>query len=100
MLAVEMAATKTTTKRAGSKKPAGRKLSRLTIAGDEASRLARRTMLLATCAAVKWNLTRAAEALDLATPSDVIRALKDLAPEEYEAARERGDVATRRDSKE
>lgn len=94
MLDATMATTKTT------KKPAprttARKQSKLTMAGDEASRLARRTMLLATCDALKWNLTRVAETLDLATGADVIRALKELAPDEYEAARTRGDIARRR----
>jgi hypothetical protein len=76
----------------------GRLKSKLTMAREEASRLAGRTLLLATCEALKWNLTRVAETLAMATPSDVIRALKELAPEEYDAARERGDVSTRRDS--
>lgn len=91
MLAAEMATVKKAPKKPTVKAP-GRKLSKLALAGNEASRLARRTMLLATCEAVKWNLTRVAEVLDLATPSDVIRALKELAPNEYEAAQERGDV--------
>lgn len=95
MLAETMAAPRTPPR---PETPEGRRKSKLTQAGEEASRLARRTLLLTTCETVKWNLTRAAEALVLATPSDVIRALKDLAPEEYEAARERGDIATRRDA--
>lgn len=96
-----MLSTVTTAKKAAKKKatPEGRKKSKLTAAREEASRLAGRTMLLATCDALKWNLTRVAEALELATPSDVIRALKELAPEEYAAAQERGDVAKRRDGR-
>ena len=83
-------------KQAAGKAPAGRKKSKLTTAGDEASQLARRTLLLGTCEAAKWNLTRVAEALDLATGADVIRALKELAPEEYEAAQTDGRIARRR----
>jgi hypothetical protein len=94
-----MATTKAASKRqAAGKVAAGRKRSKLTLAREEAARLAGRTLLLGTCEALKWNLTRVAETLDMATPSDVIRSLKELAPEEYEAAQKRGDVATRRDS--
>lgn len=89
-----------TTQRKPAKAPEGRKKSKLTLAREEASRLAGRTMLLATCDALKWNLTRVAESLEMATASDVIRALKELAPQEYEAAQERGDVAKRRDAQE
>lgn len=94
-----MASTKTAPKTA--RKPAaateGRKRSKLSAAGEEASRLARRTLLLTTCETLGWNLTRVAAALEMATASDVIRALKELAPAEYTAAQDRGDVATRRD---
>ena len=76
--------------------PKERKKSKLTAAREEASRLAGRTVLLATCEALKWNLTRVAETLEMATGADVIRALKELAPEEYEAAQQRGDIARRR----
>lgn len=85
-------------RQAAGKVAAGRKKSKLTLAREEAAQLAGRTLLLGTCEALKWNLTRVAETLDMATPSDVIRALKELAPDEYEAAQKRGDIATRRDS--
>lgn len=87
-----------TTKKPG-KKPAAkgpRKTSKLTRAGDDAARLAKRTILLTTCEALRWNLSRVAEALELTTAADVIRALKELAPEEYEAAQVRGDITTHR----
>lgn len=77
----------------------GRKKSKLTQVGDEASKLARRSVLLATLDACKWNLTRAAEVLEMVGASDIIRAIKELDLEtEYEAAKERGDVAKRRDN--
>lgn len=85
-------------KQAAGKAPAGRKKSKLTAAGEEGSQLARRTLLLGTCEALKWNLARVAEVLELASHADVIRALKELAPEEYEAARDAGKIAKRRDS--
>lgn len=72
----------------------GRKKSKLTIAGEEASRLARRTMLQATLSACGWNLSKAAELLDMTSASDVIRAIGELGlDDELLAARERGDVA-------
>lgn len=86
------------TGRASTPASEGRKRSKLSAAGEEASRLARRTLLLTTCETLGWNLTRVATALEMATASDVIRALKELAPTEYAAAQTRGDVATRRDA--
>jgi len=86
----------TTKKSAQPKKPAAktRKKSKLTIAGEEASRLARRTMLQATLTACGWNLSKAAELLDMTSASDVIRAIGELdLDKELLAARERGDVA-------
>lgn len=91
---VSMATTKRTTK------PAPRRQSKLTLAREEGARHAGRLALLATCDALGWNLTRVAEVLEMTTPADVIRALKELAPAEYEAAKARGDVAKRRDSTE
>lgn len=84
----------------GKRTPAGRKKSKLTMAREEASRLAGRTVLLAACDAAKWNLTRVAEALELSTQADVIRALKELAPDEYDAARERGAISPGRRAEE
>ena len=98
MMTAEMA-TKTKKKTAQTAR-AGRKKSKLTQAREDASRLAGRSVLLASCEALKWNLTRVAEVLEMATQADVIRALKELAPEEYEAARQRGDVAPGRRSDE
>lgn len=85
---------KTTTGR--TKKPAvktapeGRKKSKLTLAREEGSRLAGRTLLLGTCEATGWNLARVAEVLGLASNADVIRALNELAPEEYARAQDEG----------
>lgn len=100
-----MASTKTTKPAAKApRKPAakaseaaeGRRKSKLTQAGEEGSRLARRSVLLATCEAADWNLARVAEVLVMASHADVIRALKELAPEEYAAAQASGAVAKRR----
>lgn len=96
MLCAPMASPKKSTKKPTTKaasKPEGRKKSKLTLAGEEAATLAKRTLLLTTLAACRWNLSRTAEVLDLATGADVIRALKELAPEEYDAAKARGDVS-------
>ena len=86
-------------KASGKSKPTPRKRSKLTLAREEGSRLAGRTLLLGTCEALKWNLTRVAEVLEMTAAADVARAVMELAPEEFEAARERGDVsrATRAD---
>lgn len=85
--------TKAGTKRTGkaaTKAPEGRKKSKLTLAREEGSRLAGRTLLLGTCEATGWNLSRVAEVLELASNADVIRALNELAPEEYVKAQEAG----------
>ena len=70
----------------------GRKRSKLSAAGEEASRLARRTLLLTTCETLGWDLTKVAAALELATGADVIRGLKELAPDEYAAAQADGRI--------
>lgn len=90
----------TTAKKSAKKKaaPEGRKKSKLTMIGDEAAAVAKRGALLSACDAHGWNLTRVAETLGMVGAPDVIRALKELAPEEYAAARVRGDVAKRRDT--
>jgi len=97
MLAAEMPAPKKSTRTKAPAKaaprPAARKQSKLTLAGDEASKLARRTLLITTLGACGWNLARTAAALDLASGADVIRALKELAPEEYDAARADGRIS-------
>lgn len=74
------------------KKPTPRKLSKLSAVGDEASKSARRALLLATLDALKWDMTRVASALELATNADVIRALKELAPDEYAEAQNDGRI--------
>lgn len=76
----------------GSVADSKRKLSRLSAAGEEASRLARRTLLLTTCETVQWDLSAVARALELTTSADVIRALRELAPSEYEEAKLSGKI--------
>lgn len=79
---------------AKSPEPEGRRKSKLTQIGDEAKKGAMRDALLAELKRQQWNLTRAAEALEMAGPSAVITALRDLdLGDEYEAARSRGDIA-------
>lgn len=60
--------------------------------GREAAREAQRKALLRTLKAHDWNLAHTAAALGMGTASAVIRALKALAPEEYESARTDGRV--------
>lgn len=66
-----------------------RSKSLLTEIGEHAMRAA----LLKSLKDNDWNLTRTAESLRMSAASSVIRALKSLAPDEYERARERGDIA-------
>lgn len=74
---------------AKTKAPAAkRKRSKLTEAGDEGARLAKRIALLSTCRACGWVLTKVAVELELASAADVIRALKELAPDEYAEAQQ------------
>lgn len=81
-----------------SKKAAKKKTRSLAEIGREASQNAQRIALLAELEAQGWNLTATAEAFGIAGPN-VIRALKSLAPEEYEKARRDGRIspANRRD---
>jgi len=75
------------------KTPVGRKKSRLTLAAEEAARLAKRNLLAETIAALGWNLSAIARHLEMAGASDVIRALKEAGLEaEYLAAKARGDI--------
>lgn len=69
-----------------------RKLSAFARVGDEAKAAAQREFLLKTLDAHKWSLSVACEALGLATSADVIRALKQLAPKEYAAAKADGRI--------
>lgn len=86
MLAPAMAAPKS---KKPTKAPAERKKSKLTQIGEEAQRKA----LLAELRRQSWNLSATAEALELGGAGNVIRAIKALdLVEQYEAARNRGDV--------
>lgn len=83
MLSGEMATTKTST----DTKPPVRRKSLLTQAGEAAQR----GLLLGALEEHGWNLTRVAEALAMAGPGDVNRAIRVLGlGEEYEAAKARG----------
>ena len=66
--------------------------------GREAAREAQRKALLRALKAHDWNLAHTAEALSMGAASAVIRALKALAPEEYDAAREDGRIRSGRPS--
>lgn len=73
--------------------PEPRKKSVLTQVGDEAKAKAQRDLLLKTLKANDWNLTATAEALEMGAIAAVIRALNDLAPDEYEKARKDGLIS-------
>lgn len=89
-----MAKTKTPGKRPAAKGP--RKKSLLTLAGEAAQR----GLLLQKLKDCGWNLTRTAEALEMAGAGDVNRAIKLLGlDEEYEAAKGRGEAKPGRPSK-
>jgi hypothetical protein len=81
---------KTGTRASAPKAPKRNALSRV---GDETSRVARREMLLLAMKATEWSLTAAAALLEMSSPSDVRRALLDLAPEEFAAAQREGLVS-------
>ena len=74
-------------KRTALKKPA-RERSLYAQTGDDARRDAQRKLLLKTLREFDWNLTATAEALGMAGSPAVIKALRDVAPDEYEMARE------------
>ena len=60
---------------------------------SEIGREAQRAALLEECERQGWNLTHVAASLSLSSASNVIRSLRTLGlEEEYEAAKERGDV--------
>jgi transcriptional regulator with GAF, ATPase, and Fis domain len=108
MLAPTMATTRKPTK--PTTKPSGRPSTRRPAAvappktfaevGREAAREAQRKVLLESWKANGWNMTATAEALGMGSGPAVIRALKTLAPDEYEAAKTDGRVspANRRES--
>jgi transcriptional regulator with GAF, ATPase, and Fis domain len=71
----------------------GRVKSKLTLAREAAALAAGRELLLATLEACGWRLTEAARTLEVASVSQVIRAIREHGLEgEYEAARVRGDI--------
>lgn len=72
------------------KAPATRSLYATT--GDAARRAAQRKLLLRTLRETRWSLREAADALGLSGSAGVVRALKDVAPEEYAAARADGRI--------
>jgi len=109
MLAATMATTRKPTKT--TTKPSGRPSTRrkpiaaappktFAEVGREAAREAQRKVLLEAWEAHAWNMTATAEALSMGDGTAVIRALKALAPEEYEAAKKDGRIspANRRES--
>jgi hypothetical protein len=68
--------------------------SKLSLAGDAASRSARRSLLLETLVAVRWNLTAAARELDMAGASDITRSIHDLGLTAlYQMARDAGHIS-------
>lgn len=73
--------------------PEGRRVSRFTRVGNDAKAAAQRKLLLDTLKQNGWNLTATAEALEMAALANVIRALQELAPDEYEAARRDGRIS-------
>lgn len=89
-----MATTKKKSTRAPAK--AARERSAFAQAGEEARREAQRKLLLRTLRETGWNITRTAEALGMGAAPAVTRALKDLAPEEYAAAKADGRITNYR----
>lgn len=77
---------------------ATRKQSLFTRVGEEAKAKAQRELLLKTLTERRWNLTATAKALEL-FPAALIRALRELAPEEYQTARASGVVRLGRKKK-
>jgi transcriptional regulator of acetoin/glycerol metabolism len=69
------------------KKPAARKKSKLTLAGEAAQR----GLLLAALKEHRWNLSHVAAALEMGNASTVLRSIKLLGlVEEYDAAKASG----------
>ena len=71
----------------------GRVKSALTLAAEEGARAAKRELLLRTLDANDWNFAATARALGLTGTPAVIRALNEVAPDEYERAKRDGRVA-------
>lgn len=76
------------------KKTSKKAAAKLTFAeiGRAAAKEAQRAALLAALEENAWNLTATAEALGMGGRANIIRALKELAPDEYERARDKGLV--------
>lgn len=64
----------------------------LSALGNLVSKVVRRHVLLIVAGECRWSLTRMATALRLSSVGDVIRAFKDLAPDELAAARRDGRI--------
>lgn len=84
MIEAAMASRKTTHKREDP--------SAYALAGDEGRRAAQRALLERVLAEHDWNMAHAAAALGLSGSPGVIRALKNVAPDLYEAARADGRI--------
>lgn len=92
MATTKAAAVAAKKKRAG-KAPAPRKRSVLSQAGDDAKAAAERVLLLSTLEANGWSLTATASSLRMGPATAVSRALRELAPAEYEAAKADGRIS-------
>lgn len=86
-MAKATAAKGTATKRGAAKEP-----SLYARTGDDARRDAQRKLLLRTLRAQGWNLRASAVALGLSGTPGVVRALKEVAPDEYTAAKADGRI--------
>ena len=67
--------------------------SELTKVGDDAKAKAQKALLLKTLKANRYNLSAVAEALNMGPATAVSRALRTLAPVEYEAAKAAGLIS-------
>lgn len=94
MLHASMATKKTAVKKPATK-GATKTPEKLSLAeiGRRAAKDAQRKALLDALVANDWNLTRTAEALLVHGTGNLIRMLKDLAPDEYEAAKADGRIS-------
>lgn len=87
MLCAPMASPKKTTKKPSTKAATKTKGLTFAEAGRRAAKAAQRELLLKTLDELNWNLTKTADALAMGARGNVIRALRELAPEEYERAK-------------
>lgn len=87
--------TKTAPKKSSPPEEPARKKTKLTLVAEEAAR----AFLLATLRKHGWNLTHAAESLDMSGAAAVIKAIKSLGlSEEYADAKQRGEARPGRPS--